>query len=314
MSHKSHGATTVAEWATCRDREMRIQNFNMRPFFNVQILPQGRGGLALKCHNSICLSAKCCLHESGQTKHKGWYRADTNMTITILHLKLHNWRRDNKKEEVRSKNDKWSKSKCHDSRNLYKPSAGSCLHEFGHTNHKEKNWTDTHMTDSSSLKASEPSFSTPPFPLAQGQCFAYCCRVSWKFVPCPCVRNFMAQRRLRNESLAVTLLFSRAEIILFSTESSSFNEVRQLLSEGPKLKAWQRLSNDDAFPNNPRLELQNWNLFTNGPKRAYNLMPSFMKGLRSRPCPCRPSQVSSGRQSFGQKRVWLLFLTWSYTT
>ena len=128
------------------------------------------------------------------------------------------------------------------------------------------------------------------------------------------VRNFMAQRRLRNESLAVTLLFSRAEIILFSTESSSFNEVRQLLSEGPKLKAWQRLSNDDAFPNNPRLELQNWNLFTNGPKRAYNLMPSFMKGLRSRPCPCRPSQVSSGRQSFGQKRVWLLFLTWSYTT
>ena len=47
---------------------------------------------------------------------------------------------------------------------------------------------------------------------------------------------------------------------------------------------------------------------------AYNLMPSFMKGLRSRPCHCRPSQVSSGRQSFGQKRAWLLFLTRSYTT
>ena len=36
------------------------------------------------------------------------------------------------------------------------------------------------------------------------------------------------------------------------------------------------------FPNNPRLEIQNWNLFTNGPKRAHNLMPSFMKGLRSK--------------------------------
>ena len=60
-----------------------------------------------------------------------------------------------------------------------------------------------------------------------------------------------------NESLAMTLLFSRAEIILFSTESSSFNEVRQLLSEGPSLKSWQRLRNDDSFPNDPRLEIQN---------------------------------------------------------
>ena len=34
----------------------------------------------------------------------------------------------------------------------------------------------------------------------------------------------MAQRRLRNEPLAVTLLFGRAKIILFSTEFSSFDE------------------------------------------------------------------------------------------
>ena len=45
-----------------------------------------------------------------------------------------------------------------------------------------------------------------------------------------------------------------------------------------------------------------------------HLMPSFMKGLQSRPCHCGPSQVSSGRPSIGKKHVWLIFLTWSYTT
>ena len=40
-----------------------------------------------------------------------------------------------------------------------------------------------------------------------------------------------------------------------------------------------------------------------------------MKGLQSRQCHCRSSQVSSGRPSVGQKHVWLMFLlTWSYTT
>ena len=116
--------------------EFKISTCGLYSTYN--LLPQGRGVLALKCHNSICLSAKCCLHESGQTKHKGWYRADANMTITILHLKLHNWHRDNKKEEFRPKNDTWSKSKCHDSRHLYNPSAGSCLHKPGHT--KDEGW------------------------------------------------------------------------------------------------------------------------------------------------------------------------------
>ena len=62
--------------------------------------------------------------------------------------------------------------------------------------------------------------------------------------------------------------------------------------------------------------IHDWNskietLFTNGPKRARNSMPSFMKGLRSRPCHCRPSQVSSGRPGIGQKQVWLFFSTWT---
>ena len=56
MSQKFHEATTAAEWAICRDREMRIQNYNLQPIFNVQslIVPQGRGGLTIKCHHSIC--------------------------------------------------------------------------------------------------------------------------------------------------------------------------------------------------------------------------------------------------------------------
>ena len=35
---------------------MRIQNYNLQPIFNVQslIVPQGRGGLTIKCHHSIC--------------------------------------------------------------------------------------------------------------------------------------------------------------------------------------------------------------------------------------------------------------------
>ena len=111
----------------------------------------------------------------------------------------------------------------------------------------------------------------------------------------------------------MTLLFSRAEIILFSTESSSFNEVRQLLSEGPSLKSWQRLRNDDSFPNDPRLEIQNWNPQKER-KGAHNLMPSFMKGLLSRQCHCTSSQVSSGRSRIEQKPVCLMFLTWSYLT
>ena len=90
-------------------------------------------------------------------------------------------------------------------------------------------------------------------------------------------------KQLRNEQIIVALLFSRAEIILFSTESSSWTEVRQLLSEGPSLKSWQCLGNDDSFPNDPRLEIQNWNPQKEH-KRAHNLMPSFMKGLLSRQC------------------------------
>ena len=76
----------------------------------------------------------------------------------------------------------------------------------------------------------------------------------------------------------------------------------------------QRLRKDDSFSNNPRLEIQNWSPFADAPRRAHSFMPSFMKGLQSRPCHCRPSHVLSGRPSIGQKRVWLLFLTWSYTT
>ena len=61
---------------------------------------------------------------------------------------------------------------------------------------------------------------------------------------------------------------------LFWTEFSSLTEVTQLLTEVPSLKSWQRPRNDDSFPNNPRLE------------NAFN----------------------------EQKRVWLMFLTWNYTT
>ena len=122
-----------------------------------------------------------------------------------------------------------------------------------------------------------------------------------------------SNKQLRNEPIIVALLSSRAEIILFSTESSSWTEVRQLLSEGPSLKSWQCLGNDDSFPNDPRLEIQNWNPQKEH-KRAHNLMPSFMKGLLSRQCHCTSSQVSSGRSRIGQKHAWLMFLTWSYTT
>ena len=104
---------------------------------------------------------------------------------------------------------------CHDSRHLYKPSAGSCLHKPGHT--KDEGWNyglavphlklqmklvdllktghlaKTRLTTGSSLQATQRSFSTPPFPLAEGRCFAYC-GVSWKFVVGPCLRHFMQQQ------------------------------------------------------------------------------------------------------------------------
>ena len=127
-------------------------------------------------------------------------------------------------------------------------------------------------------------------------------------------RPTVASVRATHKPIAVSLLFSRAKIILFSTEFSSLTEVRQLLSEGPSLKSWQRLRKDDSFSNNPRLEIQNWSPFADAPRRAHSFMPSFMKGLQSRPCLCRPSHVLSGRPSIGQTRIWLLFLTWSYTT
>ena len=70
-------------------------------------------------------------------------------------------------------------------------------------------------------------------------------------------RPTVASVRATHKPLVVSLLFSRAKIILFSTEFSSLTEVRQLLSEGPSLKSWQRLRKDDSFSNNPRLGIQN---------------------------------------------------------
>ena len=216
MSEQFHGAPTAAEWAICRGREMRIQNFNMQPVFNVQSFATGKRRFGPKVPRFHLLDV-----------------ASTNL-------------------DIRSTRD-----------------------ETEHT----LIW----LTNGPSLKATQPSVS-----LAQGQCFAYCCRKSWKLVAGPCLRNFMEKRQLQNELLDVALLFSRAKIILFSTEVSSFDEVRQLLSEGPKLKSWQHPRNDDSFRNNPRLEIQNWNPFANARKRAQ-----------------RGSQVSSGRPSIGQKHVWL---------
>ena len=155
--------------------------------------------------------------------------------------------------------------KCHDSICLF------CLHEFGHTKHKdETEHTLIWLTNGPSLKATQPSVS-----LAQGQCFAYCCRKSWKLVAGPCLRNFMEKRQLQNELLDVALLFSRAKIILFSTEFGSLTAVKQLLTDGPSIKSWQHPRNDDSFGNNERLEIQNWNPFANARKGAHTLMPSI---------------------------------------
>ena len=126
------------------------------------------------------------------------------------------------------------------------------------------------LTNGPSLKATQPSVS-----LAQGQCFAYCCRKSWKLVAGPCLRNFMEKRQLQNELLDVALLFSRAKIILFSTEFGSLTAVKQLLTDGPSIKSWQHPRNDDSFGNNERLEIQNWNPFANARKGAHTLMPSI---------------------------------------
>ena len=105
------------------------------------------------------------------------------------------------------------------------------------------------MTDGSSLKATGPSFPTPPISLTEGQCFAYC-RVNWKFLACPCLIDFIEQRQLRNEPLAVALLFSRAKIrsfLLFSKEFGSWTEVRQLLnSRGAKSKSWPMIKDYDC--------------------------------------------------------------------
>ena len=94
--------------------------------------------------------------------------------------------------------------------------------------------------------------------------------------------------------LAWHYFFCRANIILFSTEFGSLTEVKQLRTEGPSLKSWQHPRNDGSFPNIPRLEIQNWNPVANALKRAHNSI--------------------IGRSSIGQKHVWLMFLTWSYTT
>ena len=135
--------------------------------------------------------------------------------------------------------------------------------------------------------------------MAQGQCFAYC-GVSWKFVACPCLRNFHGATTAAAWINCPGITFHiTAEIISFSTEFSSLTEVRQLLSEGPSLNSWQPPRNDNIFPNNPRLEIQNWDPFANAPKRAHDLMPSFMKGPQSR-CHCRTSHVLSGRPSIGK--------------
>ena len=159
------------------------------------------------------------------------------------------------------------------------------------------NWTNTLLTDGSSVEATQPSFS-----LAQGQCFAYYCRVSWKFVAGPCLRHFMQQQRLRNEPIIVALLFSRAEIILFQ-QIDSLTEVRHLLT-------WGKAENHGSVRGTMILfQTRDWNPFDNASKRVHNLMPSFMKGLQSTHLPCRPSQVLSGRPSIGKKHAWLIFLT-----
>jgi len=93
MSAKFHGATTAAEWAIYSDREMRFRISTRGHSSMYSLLPQERGGLALKCHDS-----GCCLQESGHTKHKGWNRTNSHVTNGSS-LKAHNrvflWHRDN---------------------------------------------------------------------------------------------------------------------------------------------------------------------------------------------------------------------------
>ena len=87
-----------------------------------------------------------------------------------------------------------------------------------HTKHKGWNYM---KLGRHSYDWPQPSFSTPPFPLTQGQCFAYC-RVSWKLVANPCLRNFMAQ-----------ITFQPCRNHLIFDKCSSLTEVKQLLTEGP---------------------------------------------------------------------------------
>ena len=54
--------------------------------------------------------------------------------------------------------------------------------------------------------------------------------------------------------------------------------------------------------------------FRQRPKKGIQFNAIIHERSQSRPCHCRPSQVSSGRPSIGKKHVWLIFLTWSYTT
>ena len=169
MSDKCHGAATPAEF--------RISTCSPSSMYNLS--PQERGGLGLRCHNSICWMLPPQIRNMQST------RDETGQTLRWLtngssHLKLHNWvflwHRDNALPIV-----EW---------------AGNLLYSL-----------------------------------------------VWEI--------FMEQRQLRHESIVLALLFSRAEIISFSTEFSSLTEVRQLLSEGPSLNSWQPPRNDNIFPNNP---------------------------------------------------------------
>ena len=156
MSDKSHAATTPAEWAICCDREMRIQIFNMQPFFNVQSFATAkRRRKGLRCHDSIC----------------------------------------------------W----------MLPPQIGTCKAQGMKLDKRSDDWlTVLHM--------------------AQGQCFAYC-GVSWKFVACPCLRNFHGATTAAAWINCPGITFHiTAEIISFSTEFSSLTEVRQITFWGAKSK------------------------------------------------------------------------------
>ena len=163
------------------------------------------------------------------------------------------------------------------------------------------------LTNGPSLKATQPSVS-----LAQGQCFAYCCRIAGNWLQALVWEISWRSDSCRMSSLGITFQLCQNHLI--------FDRIWQC-NCGQTIAYWWAKYKIMAASEERWFFWKQWKTgdsklkpFCQRPKKG-TYVDAINQCLQSRQCHCRSSQVSSGRPSIGQKHVWLMFLlTWSYTT